>query len=167
MPSPIRTRLWRCTRETVCELRGRAPAPPGWFPTLPVEKPSPDRSREVYDCAVSNGQARLDEPPFGCAVVQGADRCEIRLEGEIDLAARPALDDALQTVLGVDGVGEVALDLQAVTFADSSAVAWLLAADRRIRTSGRRMTIVACSATVRGLLRITGLNGRFALVDRS
>jgi hypothetical protein len=29
------------------------------------------------------------------------------------------------------------------------------------------MTIVACSATVRGLLRITGLNGRFALVDRS
>ena len=123
--------------------------------------------REVYDCAVSNGQARLDEPPFGCAVVQGADRCEIRLEGEIDLAARPALDDALQTVLGVDGVGEVALDLQAVTFADSSAVAWLLAADRRIRTGGGRMTIVACSATVRGLLRITGLNGRFALVDRS
>ena len=116
---------------------------------------------------MSNGQARLDGPPFGCTVVQGADRCEIRLEGEIDLAARAALDDALQTVLAVDGVGEVALDLQAVTFADSSAVAWLLAADRRIRTRGGRMTIVACSATVRGLLRITGLNGRFALVDRS
>jgi anti-anti-sigma factor len=123
--------------------------------------------REVYDCAVSKGQAWLDEPPFGCAVVQGADRWEIRLEGEIDLAARPALDDALQTVLGVDSVGEVALDLQAVTFADSSAVAWLLAADRRIRTGGGQMTIVACSATVRGLLRITGLDGRLALVDRS
>jgi anti-anti-sigma factor len=116
---------------------------------------------------VSTGQARLDEPPFGCAVVQGPDRCEIRFEGEIDLAARPALDDALQTVLGVGGVGEVALDLQAVTFADSSAVAWLLTADRRIRTRGGQMTIVACSDTVRGLLRITGLNGRFALVDRS
>jgi anti-anti-sigma factor len=116
--------------------------------------------------AVSDGLARLDEPPFGCAVVRDPDRCEIRLEGEIDLAARAELDDVLQTVLGVDRVGEVGIDLQAVTFADSSAVAWLLTADRRIRTCGGHMTIVACSETVRGLLRLTGLDGRLALVDR-
>jgi anti-anti-sigma factor len=114
---------------------------------------------------VSNGHAWLDAAAFGCAVVQLADRCEIRLEGEIDLAARPALDEALQTVLGVDGVGVVSVDLHAVTFADSSAVAWLLIADRRIRSRGGEMTIVACSATVRGLLRLTGIDGRLALVD--
>ena len=128
---------------------------------------SPEPARGVYGCAVSDALARLDGPPFGCTVVHGPDRCEVRLEGEIDLAARAELDDALQTVLGVDGVGEVALDLQAVTFADSSAVAWLLTADRRIRSRGGQMTIVACSATVRGLLRLTGLDGRLALVDRS
>jgi anti-sigma B factor antagonist len=99
-------------------------------------------------------------------VVHGADRCEIRLEGEIDVAARPALDEALQTALGVDGVGIVALDLHAVTFADSSAVAWLLTADRRIRGRGGQMTIVACSDPVRDLLRLTGIDGRLALVDR-
>jgi anti-sigma B factor antagonist len=115
---------------------------------------------------VSNGEARLDAAAFGCAVLQGVDGCEIRLEGEIDLAARPALDDALQTALGVDGVGDVALDLEAVTFADSSAVAWLLSADRRIRGRGGTLTIVACSAPVRDLLRVTGIDGRLALVDR-
>lgn len=115
---------------------------------------------------MSDGQAWLDGSAFGCKVVQRLDRYEIRLEGEIDLAVRAELDDALQTVLGADGVGDVALDLQAVTFADSSAVAWLLSADRRIRSRGGRMTIMACSDPVRGLLRLTGLDGRLALVDR-
>jgi anti-sigma B factor antagonist len=115
---------------------------------------------------VSNGQGWLDRAAFGCAVVQLADRCEIRLEGEIDLAARPALDDALQSALGVDGAGHVALDLQAVTFADSTAIAWLVTADRRIRSRGGHMTIVACSDPVRDLLRLTGIDGRLALVDR-
>ena len=116
---------------------------------------------------MSDGRAWLDEAAFGCAVVQGADRWEIRLEGEIDMAVRPVLDDALQTALSVDGTGDVALDLRAVTFADSSAVAWLLCADRRIRGHGGRMTIVACSAPVRDLLRLTGIEGRLALVDHA
>ena len=129
------------------------------------------RPYEVYGEPVSNGQpsngrAWLDAGAFGCAVVQLADRYEIRLEGEIDLAARPALDEALQTVLGLDGVGDVALDLDAVTFADSSAVAWLLTADRRIRGRGGQLKLVACSPTVRGLLRLTGIDGRLPLVDR-
>ncbi len=114
---------------------------------------------------MSNGEARLDGAAFGCAVIRGADRCEIRLDGEIDLAARPALEAALQTAMGVDGVGDVAVDLRAVTFADSGAVAWLLSADRRIRGRGGRLTIVACSPPVRELLRLTGIDGRLALVD--
>jgi anti-anti-sigma factor len=121
---------------------------------------------EVYGETVSNGEVRLEGAAFGCAVVEAPDRCEIRLEGEIDLTARPALDDALQSALDVDGVRDVALDLQAVTFADSSAIAWLLTAERRIRSHGGQLTIVACSAPVRALLRLTGIDGRFALVDR-
>jgi anti-sigma B factor antagonist len=120
----------------------------------------------VSNGQASDGRAWLDGGAFGCAVVHLADRCEIRLEGEIDLAARPALDEALQTVLALDGVGDVALDLEAVTFADSSAVAWLLTADRRIRTSGGRLTIVACSVAVRELLRLTGIEGRIIVLDR-
>jgi anti-anti-sigma factor len=120
----------------------------------------------VSNGQASDGRAWLDGGAFGCAVVHLADRHEIRLDGEIDLAARPALDEALQSVLGLDGVADVALDLEAVTFADSSAVAWLLTADRRIRTSGGRLTIVACSVTVRELLRLTGIEGRIAVLDR-
>ncbi len=120
---------------------------------------------EDYRDAVSDRQAWVDGAAFGCAVTDVADRYEIRLEGEIDLAARPALDQALRTILSPDGVGEVALDLDAVTFADSSAVAWLLSADRRIRAAGGRLTIVACSPVVRDLLRLTGIDGRLTLVD--
>ena len=115
---------------------------------------------------VSDGQAWLDGAAFGCAITELADRREIRLEGEVDLAARPALDEALRTLLDADGVGEVSLDLDAVTFADSSAIAWLLSADKRIRAGGGRLTIVACSPPVRQLLQLTGLDGRLALVDR-
>jgi anti-sigma B factor antagonist len=143
---------------------------PGWFATAGQQRPH-IRPHEVYGAPVSNGQpsngrAWLDGGAFGCAVVQLADRYEIRLEGEIDLAARPALDEALQTVLVLDGIGDVALDLDAVTFADSSAVAWLLTADRRIRGRGGQLKIVACSPTVRGLLRLTGIEGRIIVLDR-
>src|SRR3954447_18605260 len=163
---PRRVCLGEC-RHARSATRGRRSARgPGWFAT-PAFQDSPARSREVYGEPVSDGRAWLDEAAFGCAVVQGADRWEIRLEGEIDLAVRPALDDALQTALSVDGTSEVALDLRAVTFADSSAVAWLLAADRLIRGRGGQMTIVGCSAPVRDLLRLTGIDGRLALVDHA
>jgi len=131
-----------------------------WVSNTPRGDPA-----EVYGATVSNGQAWLDGAAFGCAVVQLADRCEIRLEGEIDLAARPALDDALKTILSIDGTSDVGLDLDAVTFADSSAIAWLVAADRRIRGRGGHLTVVACSAPVRELLRLTGIEGRIAVVD--
>jgi anti-sigma B factor antagonist len=120
---------------------------------------------------VSNGQATgrasLGGAAFGCDVVRLADRREIRLAGEIDLAARPALDEALEFALGGDSVGDVYLDLGAVTFADSVIIAWLLSTDRRIRTRGGRLTIVACSVAVRELLRLTGIEGRIAVLDRS
>jgi anti-sigma B factor antagonist len=125
-----------------------------------------DRRTEVYGETVSSGDPGLDGAAFGCAAAQRADRCEIRLEGEIDLSARSALDEALDFALDGDSVGDVYLDLEAVTFADSSAVAWLLSADRRIRTSGGRLTIVACSVAVRQLLRLTGIEGRIAVLDR-
>jgi anti-anti-sigma factor len=52
-----------------------------------------------------------------------------------------------------------------VTFADSTAVAWLLTADQRIRTAGGQLRLVDCSPAVRHLLQLTGVDGRLALVD--
>jgi anti-anti-sigma factor len=142
----------------------------GWFATLALQR-SPSPLHEVYGEPVTNGEASSDRASlggaaFGCDVVRLADRREIRLEGEIDLAARPALDEALEFALDGDGVGDVYLDLDAVTFADSVTIAWLLSTDRRIRTRGGRLTIVACSDAVRELLRLTGIAGRIAMLDR-
>ena len=53
----------------------------------------------------------------------------IELQGELDLAARKTLDDALESALHPGPVVTVVADLDAVTSADATTVAWLMHAD--------------------------------------
>jgi anti-sigma B factor antagonist len=103
--------------------------------------------------------------PFGCTVHRRGLTSAIELEGELDLSARPTLDDAIDVASEPGPVETVVVDMTRVTFADSTTLAWLVAAEARMRTSGGRLVAVAAPGPVLELLHLTGLDRRFTLVD--
>lgn len=86
------------------------------------------------------------------------------LEGELDLAAKPALDEAVATALQPGPVETVIVDLTRVTFADSTTMTWLVQADARTDAVGGRLIAVAGPGPVRKVLEMTGIDQRLTLV---
>jgi anti-sigma B factor antagonist len=106
-----------------------------------------------------------DDTPFSCVVQRRGHASEIVLEGELDLGARAALDDAARAALEPGPVEAVVLDLRSVTFADSTTIEWLVATDRRARSGRARLVVLTAPGAVRRLLALTGLDERLVLVD--
>ena len=80
----------------------------------------------------------------------------VHVHGELDLhttdAFRAHLEDAIDA-----GAGDVALDLSAVSFCDSTALHALIAARQRLADEGRRLRVVKPSRPVDRLLWLSGL----------
>jgi anti-anti-sigma factor len=84
----------------------------------------------------------------------------VRAEGELDLETAKQLEDTLDPGLwpGCDGV---LVDLQKVSFIDSTGIATLVAAARALQRAGARFAIAAAPRSqVEGLLELTGLRAR-------
>ena len=101
---------------------------------------------------------------FGCNVHRLGVTSVIELHGELDLAARETLDDALETAMAPGPVVTVVADLDAVTSADASTVSWLLHADAVVRLSGARFVTVIGSGRAGDVLRLTGVGRRLDVV---
>jgi anti-sigma B factor antagonist len=116
---------------------------------------------------VSNDRGPRDVPdaPFGCRVHRRGATSAIELEGELDLFGRPTLDDAIDAAIEPGPVETVVVDMTAVTFADSTTLAWLVAAEGRMRGTHGRLVVVAAPGPVLDLLQLTGLDRRLTLVD--
>ena len=95
-------------------------------------------------------------PAFQIDVTPGPDACLIRLRGELDLAGTPALERAL-TDAEESGKGRILLDLEALTFADSSALNVLSRAGRRSAANGDRLLITRGRGQVARMFRLTAL----------
>lgn len=89
---------------------------------------------------------------------------EVRLEvtGELDLSSCGAFLAHLDRLIQ-DGTGDVALDLSAVSFCDSTALQVLLDARQRLLTQGRRLRVVKPSRPVDRVLWLSGLAEIFYL----
>lgn len=74
---------------------------------------------------------------------------------ELDIAAVPELRARLAAAHRPGA--QVVLDMREVTFMDSSALAVVLAADRRLEAAGGALRLANVSAQVRRVLRICGL----------
>jgi anti-sigma B factor antagonist len=85
----------------------------------------------------------------------------IRVDGDVDLASAPALEDALEKA----GEDPVRVDLSGVTFMDSSGLRVLLAASKRAKERGHHLTLASPAGPVRRLLEITGLDKELAVSD--
>ena len=106
----------------------------------------------------------LTDARYSCAVHRRGRTSEIVVEGELDLAAKPVLDDAIVTALEPGPVETVIIDLTRVTFADSTTMTWLLQADTSTAQAGGRLIAVTGSGPVRDVLHLTGIDERLTVV---
>jgi anti-sigma B factor antagonist len=85
--------------------------------------------------------------------------------GEIDVATSPLLRSELASVLA-RGPQSVTLDLDGVTFVDSSGLGVLVGALKRLREAGgEHFTVLNAQESVRKVFDITGLSPLFELSD--
>jgi anti-anti-sigma factor len=90
-------------------------------------------------------------------VVDGRGR--VAVVGELDAFSAPELRASIDQVTGDD----VDLDLEGVSFIDSSGLATVVEAHQRLEAAGRRLVIVGRSEVVRRLLDLSGLSSRLHL----
>ena len=100
-------------------------------------EPGPDAARPVPD-----GRLRIAATAVGWL-----------LSGEIDSSTAPALCVAL-----ADSSGDVVLDLDGVTFMDSSGLQCVIDATRHLRANDGDLTLRRPGPAVRRLIEITGLD---------
>ena len=85
--------------------------------------------------------------------------CVLWVQGELDLATVDAFRDRALACL--ERADSLDLDLQGVSFIDSSGLAVLVLLRNRAALSGKAVSLVNVSPATRRLLEITGLQGSF------
>jgi anti-sigma B factor antagonist len=87
-------------------------------------------------------------------------QCEMTLSGEIDVYTAPKLKEELVAVIE-GGCSHVVVDLEGVTFIDSSGLGVLVSALRRARERDGAVRIVCTRDNILKIFRITGLDKVF------
>jgi anti-anti-sigma factor len=99
-----------------------------------------------------------DQAPRVHAVVESAaDRCTVRLAGELDLLTGPVLLETLDS-LG-SGPRHLSLDVARLSFCDVAGLRAILTAQRAARERGIRLTVCNTTPHFLWLLRVTGTAG--------
>jgi anti-anti-sigma factor len=112
---------------------------------------------------------RVPSPvPFAVSVDVVADRqyALVVACGELDVATVGLVRDTIAE-LTAQGFVEIVLDLRDLTFMDSTGVQLLMEQDAAAREACRTFSIVDDNPTVRQVLQVTGLEGRFAVASPS
>src|SRR5215207_6613235 len=101
---------------------------------------------------------------FGITIEHGDGTVVVALAGEIDLYRAPQIEQALEeaAALGIkQGLGRartLVVDLQAVTFLDSTMLGLLIAANRRQGAQGGDLLILAGPQTPMSAFEVTGFD---------
>ena len=86
-----------------------------------------------------------------------ADTADITAHGEIDLATVNTLRSAITKAMQA-GASHLTLNLDTVTYIDSSGLGTLIGAHKRLASSGGTLTVRCSQARILRLLSITGLD---------
>jgi anti-sigma B factor antagonist len=98
---------------------------------------------------------RLVRGEYGVATVRG----------EVDLAGVHALREALHHLID-SGSRHLVLDLDQVTFMDSTGLGVLIGACRRAQSCDGSLSVVGASPRLLKIFKLTGLTGVFRFVER-
>ena len=86
------------------------------------------------------------------------------LTGELDISTAQRLEDDLRR-LEAERPALIVLDLQQLTFMDSTGLRLLITADIRARQEERRLVIVQGNEMVQRVMRLTRLDERLDIVE--
>jgi anti-sigma B factor antagonist len=103
------------------------------------------------------GSIRIDERSDARATV-------LAVGGELDVAASPGLSHELNEIIR-RGEGDLVVDLTRVSFVDSTGLAVLLNALRRLTRARRRMALIIGAGAVARAFEVTRLNWTFDVFD--
>lgn len=87
----------------------------------------------------------------------------VRILGEVDLASAPVLREALIELIDGQGNLFVQLDLENLSFIDSTGIGVLVRALRSVRQKGGDLTLMNCRASTLRILEIAGLTEIFGV----
>ena len=87
-----------------------------------------------------------------------ADACILRVEGDFDSESVPSVRDAMDAALS-DGYDSIVLDLEGVEYMDSSALGFVIWADRRLQPVSGTLALAGANADVARILELAGLIG--------
>ncbi len=85
----------------------------------------------------------------------------IRLAGELDLDAHPALTEATRSLLDPDPVQRIDIDASKLTFVDSAGLVALLTLRTTAKRHGIETRLLAASPHLSRVLDLTGLDDLF------
>lgn len=95
----------------------------------------------------------------------GTDRCELQLEGELDLWSVERLQAVLQRVARANDA--VLVGLERCEFVDSTGIALFLQARRQLEGEGGRLVLYGCSDQVLRIFTVAGLtDANMVFADR-
>ena len=94
---------------------------------------------------------------FAFTVSRQADRATVEVRGELDAATGPSLSEAVGALTG-DGLVDVVVDLDHVTFIDSKGLSALLESHRAAADHHMRFSVMNLQPAVARMFRIAGVD---------
>ena len=105
-----------------------------------------------------------DPQPFSYRIEPGSDATFVRLMGELDMAASPALRDVLGELQG-SGAGEIVIDLRGLCFLDSMGLSALVEAHVAGQDGQRKVSFIKGGRSVQRVFSVTDMDKRVAWTD--
>ncbi len=97
-------------------------------------------------------------------IEQRGDAVHFVMSGELDISTAQRLEDDLKRI-EADRPATTVLDLQQLSFMDSTGLRLLIMADARARAEDRRLVIVQGNEMVQRVMRLTRLDERLTIVE--
>ena len=94
----------------------------------------------------------------------GRDAVVVAVTGDIDLFTTPEFKESVAAAMSA-GPRMLVIDLTRATFLDSSSLGVLIGAHRRLTRRNGRLVVACDQPAILKVLRVTGLDGVFDVVD--
>ena len=91
----------------------------------------------------------------------------VSLIGELDVQNVEIAEAALRLAEEAEGALEIVLDLERLTFIDSTGIAWIIAAMRRNAVDGDRLRATGTTPAVERVFQMTGIAPRLSLREQA